>query len=111
MALYIKGMRLPNKTFYSGVDNGLVTAEGNFWSNSKEFGYMVRHDAIEVPSHGRLIDADILKEEVQKMQERLWDKLTDADIRIFTPDDIKYKIAEEIEDLIDSAPTVIEAEE
>lgn len=64
---------------------------------------------IPVPPHGRLIDADALKARVQKLQEWLWDKLTDADVGIVTADDVRFRIAEESEDFIDNAPTVIPA--
>lgn len=66
---------------------------------------------IEIPPHGRLIDADTLKTRVQKLQEWLWDKLTDADVGIVMANDVRYRIAEESEEFIDDATTIIEAEE
>ena len=66
---------------------------------------------VEVPTpRGRLTDADVLKTRVQKLQEWLWDKLTDADVGIVTADDVRYRIAEEFEEFIDDAPTIIESE-
>lgn len=66
---------------------------------------------IEILPHGRLIDADVLKARVQKLQEWLWDKLTDANVGIVTANDVRYRIAEESEEFIDDAPTIIRAED
>ena len=111
MALYIKGMRLPSKNFHYGVDNGLVTADGNFWSNSKEFGYLVRHDAIEVPSHGRLIDADAL---IKQMEQNFFAIEDKAEKELGFDETLRRGMQHAYGvcvDAVNDAPTVIEAEE
>jgi len=104
--IYIPGMEMPKRGEFSHIriyDNGEVTIE----SGGVEYPVA---KAVAVPDHGRLVDADALKARVQKLQEWLWDKLTDADVGIVTEDDIRYRIAEESEEFIDDAPTIIPAD-
>lgn len=120
MSILIKGMDIPQGCFstdgicfaYDGVECDCSLAPDKII----HFSTRVKNERptwcplVPIPPHGRLIDADALKARVQKLQERLWDKLTDADVGIKTADDIRYRIAEESEEFIDDAPTIIESE-
>ena len=82
--LLIKGLGLPKEGCHhtlSIYDDGSV-----------EIGSKNSYRAVELPPHGRLIDADKLREAL----------LSDEDDRFFTIEDI---------DEVDNAPTVLEATE
>lgn len=93
MSILITGMEMPHQGEFSHVriyDNGDVTVEVD---TGKEVYEAVIAHAVQIPPHGRLIDADALIDAG-------WQLSRD---NIFTG---KYEIA-----LLSSVPTIIEAEE
>lgn len=103
MGVYIKGMKMPELKIGKVIkmellnDNGVVSIgimTGGY-SCCEEWTY---YEASEVPEpHGRLIDADVLKEKYVW----LW-----PSIEHFLPQEKAVRLSR-----IDDAPTVIEAEE
>ena len=98
MSILIKGMEMPED-----IEPGLVIEFANN-INGKRYArlYHYRHggltewlEVISVPPHGRLIDADRLK----------------ADNPRHMNLDVPYVTEVTVEEIIDEAPTIIEAEE
>ena len=97
MGVYIKGMAMPT----SCSDCKLrmpVGCCGNLPHNAR----MPNCPLIHVPPHGRSIDADALKIEVFAHDKLMKDGWNNMDMGMFTGN---------LMEVIDSAPTIIEAEE
>lgn len=93
MGVYIKGMELPT-TNDGGFINVRIFADGTVYTRTWPSGY-VTYQSIEVPEpHGRLIDAD---------------NGIDNDVKDYEFNG-KYSGCT-IQDMLDCAPTIIEAEE
>ena len=88
MSILIKGISMPHGE-YEGIMLAIYDGE------AYNIGTKQKHDAVEVPQHGRLIDADALWEAVYKM----WG--LEADPSECSP----------LMSLIVNAPTIIEAED
>lgn len=86
MGLYIKGLRLPKKGRYTSFT---VYSDGRV---VYKFGGDHAGQAVEVPAHGRLIDADALIDDIRRHSES------------YFADDFAHE-------WVDKAPTIIPAEE
>ena len=84
MGIYVPGIKLPKEG-----DCIIVYSDGEVWGDGKPIGKV--GTAVELPPHGRLIDADALK------NKHHW------------TDDFYETEYVEVED-IDAAPTIIPAE-
>lgn len=82
MSILIEGMKMP-----AGEDEGLLIAV--YDGKAYQVGTGRMYNAIEIPTHGRLIDADEYKKWLPSIEN-------------------EYKYARK---LLDSMPTIIEAEE
>lgn len=102
MGVYIKGMRMPKQGYKHIV----------FCDGDKAFSLMPRNDgsyaesgsfeAFNIKPHGRLIDADELQRQFERMANEEWNK------------NIAVSAASCFDDaavIVEDAPTVIEAEE
>lgn len=86
--ILIRGMEMPKAlgktiTIYP---NGMVRV----WVNNKGSGELLEQRAIPVPGHGRLVDADALIKKIPV---------------------VSYEIYENIRTLLESAPTIIPADD
>ena len=105
MSVLIKGMEMPKSCLICVCD--IPKGNCDLWRNqTPEEHRRERHPdcpLIEVPTpHGRLIDADALKEKM-KIVTRTWDIFCDAVQEIVEYDINAYKV--------DDAPTIIESED
>lgn len=104
MSILITGMEMPHQGEFSHVriyDNGDVTVEVD---TGKEVYEAVIAHAVQIPPHGRLIDADALR---AKMYHEAFE--TDTPMQKWDSGCwIRYKLFEMTEE---SAPTIIPAEE
>ena len=97
MSILIKGMEMPTK------ENAviLITPSGDVWmigNMPNEDTHLVKAQAVPVPLHGRLIDADALKD--KEYNSGMWANGHDG----------FRQMVIDVEDIYD-APTIIEAEE
>lgn len=95
MSVFIRGFNLPAEPMIL-----ILHPDGNISTEDFEIGANAK--AIELPPHGRLIDADALTKMCREMQSIDWNK------KAF-PYSWEHAY-EEFENDIDEAPTVIEAE-
>lgn len=99
MSILIKGIDMP-KDYVLRIEiepNGTVWEEGRDWIKH-------RQSAIQIDRpHGRLIDGDKLRATLQRWTEDEWNQKA-------SPVSWAYAY-EDIIDLIDDAPTILEAEE
>ena len=86
--LLIRDTKLPEDNFFSCL---IVKPDGRVFDEEDFGGH--RTIAIEIPAHGRLIDADVLKETLMKSA---------------YPEQREWYFAEACQ-FIDEAPTIIEA--
>lgn len=110
MSVYIKGMEMPTEGFITVT----ITSDGRVVGNSQKingkFEYLDNKDiasAIPVPDHGRLIDADALKNTVYAALE---DAIRDDNATSYGAALCAF-IAKHIVGEIEAAPTIIPAEE
>ena len=93
MSILIKGLDIPKKGELQQDELILrITPEGEVAKYNKLFGYRNKYKAVDVPPHGRLIDAEFL-----------FDRLQFADLS--SSDDINTVLM-----TICDTPTIIEAE-
>jgi len=96
MGVYIKGMEMPKR----GESCLVITImpDGGIYNNVYDASFRVNQigEAVPVPPHGRLVDADKLTEEIQLFIKE----------NMLSHDDARALLA-----TIDDAPTIIPAEE
>lgn len=108
MSMLIKGMKMPENCFhcqmgyrYGDVDNAklMCTITAKVIPLGKSLDIMENCPLVEIPPHGRLIDADALIKRATTVGETddLWDYYPQA-----TQDFVDY---------VNDAPTIIESEE
>lgn len=96
MSILIKGIDLPKSDEYIPMR---IYGNGHIWVNGAYKGV-----AIQVPTpHGRLIDGDELRATLRRWTEDEWNQKA-------SPVSWAYAY-EDLIDLIDDAPTILEAEE
>ena len=96
MSILIKGIDLPN----SGQIELIIRPHGKVLNNTKG----IYAEAIQIPTpHGRLIDGDELRATLRRWTEDEWNQKA-------SPVSWAYAY-EDLIDLIDDAPTVLESEE
>ena len=104
MSVILEGIDLPTngETLIVGIyGNGLVSVEH---SKPLVLAIEINADAIQIPKgHGRLIDADELRATLRRWTEDEWNQKA-------SPVSWAYAY-EDLIDLIDDAPTILEAEE
>lgn len=96
MSVYIKGMEMPKEG-----DLIVIRPDGKAYYVSAKPQNAYEGDAVPVPSHGRLIDADVIMT-----------KLNETSRRVFGNDGVPECSALSIvADYIEAAPTIIPANE
>ena len=99
MSVLIRGMKMPEEGEYHMTL--YVCSDGSAYIDVASFPVdKDRFEAVSIPPHGRLIDADALDTEI--LQAGFSYALTRRKLR-YTPGDVRQKIA--------NAPTIIPAEE
>lgn len=98
MSILIKGMKMPKSCYECTVRYACDA----YWEYKAEHPYDIKSNGrmedcplVEIPKHGRLIDADKLK----------------ADNPRHMNADVPYVTEVTVEEIIDEAPTIIEGEE
>lgn len=94
MGIYIKGMEMP-----TGIEMLVVFSDGTVHKclpGMRE--YVEKGIAVSVPPHGRLIDADVLKDKEIIFNYDEWDDIFDDGLLF-------------VMEQVDNAPTIIPAEE
>lgn len=97
--ILIKGMGIPKDCKYVDVR---IFRDGTATTSSAEEPFYKKMDVVEVPKHGRLIDADALERKAKRTATEAW----------------KMKLTAKVEttmnqfiDWVKDAPTIIEREE
>ena len=113
MSILIKGMEMPESCYYCPFADGVWQKNKRCLINGKEMprdGRDVQQNhiscpLIELPPHGRLIDADALDEAFSAI------RFDGNNLRHWGDRPNWCLQGNEVESLIDDAPTIIEAEE
>ena len=100
MSVLIEGMEIHKDYKYVDVR---IFCDGTATTASAEEPFYKKMDVVEVPTHGRLIDADLLGKILKERAEEEWNKNT-------APFSWSYAY-ECLMDTLDIMPTIIEAEE
>ena len=118
MGVYIKGMEMPTRCaecwLMDGEDSWCTACRGRHLGPEYRYGIKDRPGwcpLVPVPPHGRLIDADALMKEFEKAQRRMEQHGQEYSCSFLSS---SREISTEwycVEDMLENAPTVIEAEE
>lgn len=111
MGVYIKGMETPDSCWNCPVDKPLCTLWQGMTVDEMDNGRHKDCPLVPVPPHGRLIDADALMHEFEKAQRTMAQHGREYSCSFMSS---SQEISTEwycVGDMLENAPTVIEAEE
>ena len=100
MSVYIKGMEMPKE---SGI-GVVIYSDGRAYVADIFYPESTKYDAIPVPDHGRLIDADALMNKIDE-----WDAKAIAGENPDCRNGDEYEAAMCIAIMVEDAPTIIPA--
>lgn len=111
MGVYIKGMKMPKDCIFCPMFRGAWTMCAVLNKTMSARGRPEDCPLVPVPPHGRLIDADALMHEFEKAQRTMAQHGREYSCSFMSS---SQEISTEwycVEDMLENAPTVIEAEE
>lgn len=113
MGIYIKGLEMPESCHecLAGFGGGCYFAKGADEYMCPDHGRAPWCPLVEVPAHGRLIDADALMGEFEKSQRTMQQHGREYSFSFLSS---SQELSTEwfcVEDMLENAPTIIPAEE
>lgn len=119
MGVYIKGMKMPKNCcecwFMEGADEWCCAHRGRYLEPDYRYGIKDKPDwcpLVEVPPHGRLIDADEISEHkyatIPPHRKEYCDGKPKSEEEVIA---FKFGWNDAIDAITENAPTIIEAEE